>query len=259
VARQRGREVSAAAGCALKPVAGRVVKVVAVRAALAAAVVVPFECDAARERREFRLGLLGESPARAGAPPAHGRALDGARQLFEAAPLRRHDGDYGRAERGRQLRGLDFETLSLGEIDHRQRDDDGAARLKQLRGEVEVAFEVGGVDDGDYHVGARDARRAAGQHVARDALVERGGVKAVEAGQVDEPGLRAGRGERPDAFLALDRHAGVVGDLLPQTRQGVEQARLARVRVARERHRQLARRLRGLERRGGGLQRLAHT
>jgi hypothetical protein len=44
--------------------------------------------------------------------------------------------------------------------------------------------------------------------------------------------------EMPESLFAFYRHAGVVGDLLAQARQRVEEARLARVRIARERNRQ---------------------
>ena len=42
---------------------------------------------------------------------------------------------------------------AFGHVDHVQGDDDRHAQFEHLRRQVEVAFEVGGIDDGDDDVG----------------------------------------------------------------------------------------------------------
>src|SRR5512143_4265975 len=59
-------------------------------------------------------------------------------------------------------------------------------------------------------------------------------MEAVGAGQVEHAQVLAGRGDEL-AFLALDRHAGVVGDLLVAAGEPVEERGLAAVGVAYQR------------------------
>ena len=61
-----------------------------------------------------------------------------------------------------------------------------------------------------------------------------GGVEAVSARQIEHGVVLAGRRVQA-TFLALDGHAGVVGDLLATAGQGVEQSGLAAVRVSDQR------------------------
>ena len=89
--------------------------------------------------------------------------------------------------------GVDADALALGHVDHVQGDDDRHAQLQDLRGQVEVALEVGGIDDGDDDVGPRLAGLLAEDDVDRDHLVGAARRQAVGAGQVDEverPGRR---------------------------------------------------------------------
>ena len=71
-------------------------------------------------------------------------------------------------------------------------------------------------------------------HLERDLLVGRGRRQAVGAGQVDDRDRAAVRQAR-QADLALDRDAGVVGDLLARAGEQVEERGLAAVRVADQR------------------------
>src|SRR5205085_3119859 len=104
----------------------------------------------------------------------------------------------------------------------------------------EGAFEVCRADDGDDHVGRGHALHAAREDVTSDLLVDGGGVEAVEAGEVYEARGRLFSFECPQTFLALDRDARVVSDLLAETGERVEEAGLTRVGVAGQRHDQLS-------------------
>src|SRR5690606_28563831 len=68
----------------------------------------------------------------------------------------------------------------------------------------------------------------------RHFLVWTGRIESVASRQVDELDRFAGRQDHPPS-LPLDRHTGVVGDLLPGAGQGVEQRALAGVGVTDER------------------------
>ena len=90
------------------------------------------------------------------------------------------------------------DALALGHVDHVERDDDRHAQLQHLRRQVEVALEVGGIDDGDDDVGPRLARLLAEDQIDRDHLVGAARGQAVGAGQVDEvEGLAAAGASGP--------------------------------------------------------------
>ena len=72
---------------------------------------------------------------------------------------------------------------------------------------------------------------AAEHHVAGDLLVGAAAAQRIGAGQVDQRDLAARRRDEA-AFLALDRHARIVRDLLPAAGQRIEQRGLAAVRRA---------------------------
>ena len=106
--------------------------------------------------------------------------------------------------------------------------------------EVEVPFEVGGVDDAEDAVGWRGVGAAAEEHIAGDGLVGRTGGERVSAGKIDDgDGLAVLRVGGADLFL--DGDAGVVADFLFQAGEGVEEGALAAVGIADERVDRLAR------------------
>ncbi len=93
--------------------------------------------------------------------------------------------------------------------------------------------QIGRVGDADDEIRHRFAGIAAGDDVARDRLVRARRRERVGAGQIEHAHTAPGRrGVVP--FLALDRDAGVVRDLLPRAGEQVEQRGLAAVRIADE-------------------------
>src|SRR5690606_7781802 len=95
-------------------------------------------------------------------------------------------------------------------------------------------FQIGRVDDAHHDVGHRLARLTARQHTVSHLFIQRLRVEAVHAGQVDD--AHRLHSVHPADF-ALDRHTRVVAYLLTQPRDGVEYARLAHVRIARQHNR----------------------
>ena len=122
----------------------------------------------------------------------------------------------------------------------------GRPSCVELEHEAQVHAQVGRVDDGDDRVGRRLAVAPALDHLERDLLVGRRRGQAVGAGQVDDRD-RAAVLQPGQADLALDRHAGVVGDLLARAGEQVEEGGLAAVRVADQRDAPERRLVRGVQ------------
>ena len=161
-------------------------------------------------------------------------ALQQAAQVADAGAAGGGDLDHRHAELLLERPLVDADAPRLGGIHHVERQNHRAADLEHLQREVEIAVEVGRVHHEDDQVGRRGVGLQAQQHVAHDDLVGRPGTQAVAAGQVEQLDAASG-GERADPELLLHRDARVVGDLLPQSRERVEQRRLARIRVAEDR------------------------
>src|SRR5581483_3828704 len=108
---------------------------------------------------------------------------------------------------------VDVMAVFLGDIDHVERDDRGVAEFDDLRRVVEIALEIGGVDDDNDERGRGQFRETMQQHVAGDLFVEGLRAEAVGAGEIEH--LDGGVGGRVEeaAFLAFDGDAGVIADL----------------------------------------------
>ncbi len=160
-------------------------------------------------------------------------AAHGELELDEALAVDGLAGDHGDAEFLFHAGGAHHEAGTLGDVHHVKNEDHGAAEIKDLVNEVEVALEVGGVGDAHDAVGHRGVGAAAEEHVAENGLVGRAGGERVGTGQVDDRErlavLRVG-----GADLLLDGNAGIVADLLFKTGKGVEECALATVRIADE-------------------------
>ena len=111
-------------------------------------------------------------------------------------------------------------------VHHVERDDHGAVELHELQCQVQVTFDVGGVDNVDDGIGVFVQDK-----LATDDLFARVRRQRIDAGQVGNACL----GMVTDgAVLAVDRHAGKVTDVLVGARKLVEQRGLTAVLVAGE-------------------------
>ena len=123
---------------------------------------------------------------------------------------------------------VDVDLAVLGDVEHVDRHEHGHAHFDELRGQIQVALKVGGVDDVDD--GLRFVREDV---VARDALVfARVGRRRnrINTRQVDDFDLFALALKGADELV--DRHARPVAHLLMSPREGVEKRRLAAVGIA---------------------------
>jgi hypothetical protein len=130
-----------------------------------------------------------------------------------------------------QSGGVDAPLPLLGHIDHVQHQNRRQAEFEHLGDHVEIALDIGGIDHADDTVRTRRIGPAAQQHIPQNGLIGRAGIQAVSARQVDQPQFFAMLAVAL-ADLLFDGHAGVVGHLLLQAREQVEERGLPRVRVA---------------------------
>jgi hypothetical protein len=116
----------------------------------------------------------------------------------------------------------------LHQVAHVEQHQRGQADGKHRRGEHELAGEVQGIENQQNGVGLGRAGHFAAQHVDGDARVFRVGSERVDAGQIDEGEVVAADAGH-EAHALLDGDAGVVGDLLAQAGEAVEERGLAGV------------------------------
>ena len=112
-------------------------------------------------------------------------------------------------------------------VRHIERDDHRNIHFHQLSREIEIAFEIGRVDDIDDAVGT-----LVEDEITRDDLFGRIGREGINAGQVDDvyrfASLFIG------ALPLIHGDARPVADVRRASRQGVEQSSLSRVRISRQ-------------------------
>ncbi len=168
---------------------------------------------------------VGRSSAR-GTPSG---ALEELVDHFDAVTLGRAHERHRRSEllgEGGRVEGAAPRLELVGHVqDDERREAEGEDRSR----EDEVALEVRRVEDQEDRVRLLLAGHRPGQDVAGHALVLRARREAVDARQVDEDDLPVAVEARAAAPL-LDRHAGIVRDLLAEAREAVEERRLAGVR-----------------------------
>ena len=156
-----------------------------------------------------------------------GLLVDGLEKRLEALPLLGGNGHHRRAEEARKGRAVRLDAAPLQLVHQVQGDDHGALQFHQLQGEIEVALDVGGVDDVQNHV-----RRVLGDEVAGDVFLDGIGRERIDAGQIDQSGFLALQVKA--RLLALHGDAGPVAHVLVGAGEGVEQRGLAAVGVARQ-------------------------
>ena len=141
--------------------------------------------------------------------------VERALQLRDAASAHGHRLDHRHAELCLQSLGIEFQSVTLRQVDHVQRDDRRQPKLDQLQREAKMVVEVRRVDDDQQRVGCALALLAAEQHVARDRFVRAGGIQAVGARKIDHLD-RSAVGKRQPARFPLNRDPRIIADLLPR-------------------------------------------
>ena len=166
-------------------------------------------------------GVHGDGPSAVGGPDG---LLGG---QHDAGALQSGDLHHLAAQLPGQLLGVDAVTVLLHHIHHVDGHHNGNAQLGELRGEVEVALQVGAVDDIQNGIGTLLDQVVTGYH-----LLQRVGGQGVDAGQVHDHHIVV---LLQLALFLLHRDAGPVTNELIGAGESVEKGGLAAVGVTRQR------------------------
>ena len=147
-------------------------------------------------------------------------------QLGHALILQRTDGNDGNAQLAAHLIDINRTAARAYLIHHVQRQHHRYIQLQKLHGEVQVAFNIGGIGDID------DAIRLFAQNIfAGDDLLLRIGAQGIDARQVyDRAVALCAHG----ADLLLHRHAREVADMAVHASEHIKQCGLTAVLVSGE-------------------------
>jgi len=147
-------------------------------------------------------------------------------QLADALVAGSANGDNGHAQQALEQVDIDGAAVGRHLVHHVERNDHGTVELHELQRQIQVALDVGGVDDVDDGIGM-----LVEDELAADDLLACVRRQRIDAGQIGDARL----GVIADgSVFAVDRHAGKVTDVLVGTRQLVEQRGLTAVLVAGE-------------------------
>ena len=148
-------------------------------------------------------------------------------QLRDALVLKSRDHHDRAAELLGELVGVDLVAVLLDQVGHVEGDDHGQTGLDNLKRQVQVALEVGGVDHLDDDIGL-----AAHEVIARALLLGAVGGKRVDAGEVRN---RDALVTQELGLLFLNRDTGPVANIAVGAGDQVEKRGLAAVGVTRQR------------------------
>ncbi len=137
--------------------------------------------------------------------------------------------------RGTQLPGkfqrIHLSAARLHQVAHVQQDHGGQPQRQHGRGQHQLAGEMQRIEDDEYGVGLGRAGHLAAQHIDGDARVLGVRRERVDAGQIDEGEVFTADSSH-GAHALFHGHAGIVGHLLAQAGQAVEEGGFATVRGA---------------------------
>ena len=160
-------------------------------------------------------------------PLLRGGRIGALHQLPDALVFERGDLYHGDAKRALQFFRIDLVAVLFYRVDHIERDDNGDVDLQELRRQIQVALQIGRIDDVDDAVGL-----FVDDKVARNDLFRRIRRERIDAGEVYDVDRRV---ELFISSLALvDGDARPVAHVRGTAGEGVEQGGLAAVRVARQ-------------------------
>ena len=180
--------------------------------------------DATMERAA--IGAVGRARTKVDAPrplAVAGNVHGMLHKLADAFVLCRRDRNHRHAKLAFEQVNVDGAAIGRDLVHHVKSDNHGSIELHKLEREVEVALDIGSVDDVDHRIGPRIENKL----TAYD-LLPRIRRERVDAGQVGDRRL----GVVADlAIFTVDRHAREIAHMLVGARKAVEQRCLAAVLV----------------------------
>ena len=153
-----------------------------------------------------------------------GKRHGGFRSLRAGLALQGGDLQNGAAQSLTQSFKIDIVAVFAHQINHIHRNHHGVSQLNQLGGQVEIALDVGAVDDVQNRVGMFVDKIGTGDHLL-------GGVggQRINAGQILKNHIGV---SLQGAFLLFHRHTGPVAHMLVGAGQNVEQGGFAAIGIA---------------------------
>ena len=136
------------------------------------------------------------------------------------------DGNDGNAENPFHSVDTNGSTIAFHLVHHVESQHHRYVELHQLHGQIEVAFDVGSINDIDD-----PARITFQDEATADDLFAGVGTEAVNARKIGHDGIWV---TFDDAIFAVDCHTRKVADMLLATRQLIEKSRLSAVLIADE-------------------------
>ena len=131
----------------------------------------------------------------------------------------------------RKTFGIHRRPLRAGDVDHVECNDGRKPKLQNLGDEIEIPLQMGGVDHAENTLRSRGVLTEIEEHVAGDPFIGGMGPDAVAARQIEQLDLLAMLADELPRFF-FDRDARVIGNLLPETGQRIEERGLAAVGIA---------------------------
>ncbi len=123
----------------------------------------------------------------------------------------------------------------LRNVDHVEDDYQGDVIIDQLSGQIEVPFEIGGINHTDHQRGGFQVGNASKENIMGYLFLRTARGQAVTTGQVNQDyRLTIWQAER--GFLLFNCDTRVIGDLLTGSREGIEDSSFTSVWVPGDRN-----------------------
>ena len=151
-------------------------------------------------------------------------------QRREATATYRHRFNNGYTQCAGELFCIQLQAITLGKIDHVQRDHRRQALRNQLERKAQMVIEIAGIQHNDKRVRTAMALQISQHHIAGNGFIKAIGIEAIRTRQVDHLHGLAVVKRRPPRF-ALNRYAGIIRNLLPCAGQRIEQRTFAGIGV----------------------------
>ena len=151
------------------------------------------------------------------------------RHRIEPCPMHRTDLRHRRAQLFGKLQRVNVPAARLHQVAHVQQHQRRQAYCQHRCSEHQLSRQVLRIQHQQYSIRLGSARHLAAQYVNRNTRILRIGIKRIDTRQIDQGQIipaHTGHQSQP----LFHGYAGKVGDLLPQSRQSIEECGFAGVR-----------------------------
>ncbi len=162
---------------------------------------------------------------------AGGSAVHELEDLFDALSLGSANEGHRRSEFSGELGRIHVAAAAFEIVGHVEDHQRRQLQAENRRGQHQMAAQIGAIQDQQQGVGLGNAGHVTRQDIARDLLVFRARIQAVDAGQIHQDNVVVVRSaiHFGFAYAMFDGDAREVGDFLAQAGEAIEERRFARV------------------------------